>query len=755
MSTRATFLAGTTALVVVVAAGGGVHSFAWAADAPPPAKMTTLGDWLRMLPDGTVEMYTDKVEVGMGVPTGFAQFVADELDVPFEHVRPMLGDTSDTVSAGGVGGSFSTYQGNFAIRNAAAEMRSILLAAAAQQLGVPVAQLSVNAGVIHVAGDATKTLRYTDVLSALAPDPVFPQTGEGFNVDLTVPAKPKDWIDYRIAGASLPRKDAAGKAFGRYPYVVNVKPAGMLHGRFVYPPSIGATLVDVDASSVHGIGDARVVHVAGFAGVVATREWDAVRAARALKTTWTPPAVTLPAQAQLADFMWAQPAIKQNVVKDGDVDANIGGTPIEATYFWPFQSHANMGPGCSVADVRADGVTVWSGTQKTHALRQGMAKLLQLPPEQVRVVWTSDAGSYGRAGLEESAAAAALLSRAVGHPVRVQSMRADNTQWGTKAPAMAGRLRGNVQDGGIVAFDAVIRQFNGNEVFSQPSVAGSFLAGQMAGFPNDAVVYDFGHNGSDSAKYEIPNMRASAELVAPFTPGNSPLRTAHMRDPEGPGTTFIIESFIDELASHAGMDAIAFRIKHLKAPRHIEALHYVAQASGWESRPSGSKKRVGTDGELIGRGVAFATRVVTTVATVAEVGVNPKTGVVRVRRLICAHDCGFIVNPKSLQGTIEANLIQSMSRAIYEQTTFDNHNVTSTDWVTYPIAHMHDIPDEVKVVMIKRPTIAPGGAGEPSSRPTAAAIANAIFDATGVRVRTAPMTPKNVLAALHAQGNIT
>jgi CO/xanthine dehydrogenase Mo-binding subunit len=367
------------------------------------------------------------------------------------------------------------------------------------------------------------------------------------------------------------------------------------------------------------------------------------------------------------------------------------------------------------------------------------------------VIWASDAGSYGRAGLEESAAAAALLSRAVGRPVRVQSMRADNTQWGTKAPAMAGRMRGSVQAGNIVAYDAVIRQFNGNEVFSQPSIPGSFLAAQMAGFPNDDVTYEFGQYGSASAKYVIPNLRASAEIVAPFAPGNSPLRTSHMRDPEGPGTTFITESFMDELASHAGADAIDFRIKHLKEPRHIEALHYVAAASGWDTRPSGTPKRLNADGELVGRGVAFATRVVTTVATVAEVGVNPKTGAVRVRRIYCAHDCGFIVNPKSLQGTIEANLIQSISRAIYEQATFDEHNVTSKDWVTYPIVHMHDVPDVVKVVLINRPTIAPGGAGEPSSRPTAAAVANAVFDAIGVRVRTAPMTPQNVLAALQAQ----
>jgi CO/xanthine dehydrogenase Mo-binding subunit len=749
MSSRAQFLASTTALVVV-AAGGGVQSFACAADAPVPAKMTTLGDWLRMLPDGTVEMFTDKVEVGMGVPTGFAQFVADELDVPFERVKPMLGDTLSTVAAGGVGGSFSTYRGNFAIRNAAAEMRAILLTAAAQKLGVSATQLSVKNGVISLAGDATKTLRYTDVLAALAPDPTFPQTGDGFTVDITVPAKPKDWSDYRIAGSAFPRKDAADKAFGRYPYVVNVKPAGMLHGRFVYPPGIGATLVSVDESSIHGIGDARLVRVGGFAGVVATKEWDAIRALRALKTTWTAPSVTLPAQSKLAGYMWSQPVVKTSAVKTGDVDATITGAPYIQAYFWPFQSHANMGPGCSVADVRPDGVTVWSGTQKTHALRQGMAKLLNVPLAHVRVVWASDAGSYGRAGLEESAAAAALMSRAVGKPVRVQSMRADNTQWGNKGPAQAGRLSANVQNGSIVALDAVIRQFNGNEIYSQPSIPGSFIAAQMSGIPNEATTFEYGQYGDNTAKYEIPNVRSTAELIAPMAPNNSPLRTSHMRDPEGPGTTFIIESFIDELATQSNADAIAFRIKHLKAPRHIAALQAVAKAANWQTRPSGTAKHVAPNGDLIGRGVAFATRGETTVATVAEVAVNPQTGAVRVRKIYCAHDCGFIVNPKSLQGTIEANLIQSISRSIFEEVTFDEHNVTSTDWRTYPVARMNDVPDVVQVVMLNQPTIAPGGAGEPSSRPTAAAVANAVFDATGKRVRTAPMTPKNVLAALHA-----
>jgi nicotinate dehydrogenase subunit B len=745
--TRAEFLAGSAALAVVALPQGGTRSFAMAAD----ARTTTLGNWIRMLPDGTVEVFTDKVEVGMGVATGLGQFVADELDVPFSRIKMILGDTDLTVPAGGVGGSNSTFQGNFALRNAAAEMRRILVTEASARLGIPVERLTVTEGVIHPIGDTSKAIPYTDVLAALFPSPAFPLKGEGFATTIEVPAKPKDFTQYKLAGSSIPRLDAPGKAYGRYPYVVDVKVPGMLHGRMIYPPSIGAHVRSVDLSSIRGIGDARVVRIKDFVGVVASREWDAVRAARALKVTWSGPSTSLPPMEKLADYMWAQQPFKKTAASAGDVDAALDSDVVEARYFWPFQSHANMDPGCTVVDVRPGSVVVWSGTQKTHALRQGIARLLGVPLEEVRVLWVSDAGSYGRGGLEESAAAAAYLSRAVGRPVRVQSMRPDNTQWGNKAPAIVAHLRGKVRNGSIVAFDSLLRQFNGNEIFSQPSAPGTFIAAQLAGVPNDGGTFEFGIYGANSAKYEIPNVRATAELIPPFAPSGSPMRTAHLRDPEGPGTTFIIESFIDELAAHAQADPVAFRLKHLKEQRHIDAITAAAKAANWETRPSATARRTNAKGELLGRGIAFATRGPTIIATIAEVAVDPKTGKVRVPRIVVAQDCGFIVNPKALQGTIEANVIQSLSRSLFEEVTFDEHTVTSKDWRTYPVARMRDVPDEVKVVMINRPSIRPGGAGEPTSRTTAAAIGNAIYDATGARVRTAPFTPKNVLAAMTAQ----
>lgn len=749
MSTRAEFLAaGAAALAVVALPEGGTRSFAMAAD----ARTTTLGDWIRMLPNGTVEVFTDKVEMGMGVSTGLAQFVADELDVPFDRIKMMLGDTDFTVSAGGVGGSNSTFMGNIALRNAAAQMRAILVNEASARMGIPAGKLTVTAGVIHPIGDMSKSLTYTDVMAALFPSPEYPLQGEGFATNVEVTAKPKAFTQYKLAGSPIPRVDVPPKAFGRAQYVVDVRVPGMLHGRMIYPPGIGATVASVDAASIHGIGDARVVRKGSFVGVVASREWDAVRAARKLKVTWSAPSTTLPSMEKLADYMWAQqPTRKTAEPPKGNVDTSLGGDAIEARYFWPFQSHANMDPGCTVVDVGKDRVTVWSGTQKTHALRQGISKVLDVPLERVRVVWVEDAGSYGRGGLEESAAAAAYLSRAVGKPVRVQSMRADNTQWGNKAPAIVAHLRGKVQSGSIVALDSMMRQFNGNEILSQPSQPGTFLAAQLAGVPNGDTL-EFGIYGKNSAAYEIPNVRAAAELIGPFAPKNSPLRTAHLRDPEGPGVTFVIESFVDELAAAAKADPVAFRIKHLTDQRHIDVIQGAAKAIDWETRPSATGRRTNAKGEHVGRGIAFATRGPTIIATAAEVAVNPQTGKARVTRIAAAQDCGFIVNPKSLQGTIEANIIQSLSRSLYEQATFDGRTVTSRDWRTYPVVHMRDVPDEVKVVMINRPSIRPGGAGEPTSRTTAAAVANAIFDATGARVRTAPMTPKNVLAAMKAQG---
>jgi CO/xanthine dehydrogenase Mo-binding subunit len=493
------------------------------------------------------------------------------------------------------------------------------------------------------------------------------------------------------------------------------------------------------------------VRIGDFVAVVATREWDAVRGAQALHVRWSASAASFPPAAELAGAMWAMPvASREDTVLRGDANAALVGAQVfEARYAWPFQSHATMGPGCAVADVRPGGrTTIWCGAQKPHALKTGIADLLKIAPDRVRIVFVEDAGSYGRAGFDDVAADAALLSRAVGKPVRVQWMRHDMTQWGPKAPAIVGFARGALRDGSIAALDLTLRAFNGGEISSHPDNAGNFLAGQLTERANKPRT-EYASYGKNSAAYVIPAVRAVAELVAPLAAAASPLRTTHLRDPEGPGTTFVVESFVDELAHYAVADALAFRIQHLTDPRAIAVLRGVAEASAWQTRASASA--IGSGATLRGRGVAFATRGesrgATIVATVAEVAVEVATGKVRVTRLTCAHDCGSIVNPRSLRGTIEANLMQSLSRTLYEQVAFEGSSVTSRDWTSYPVLRTPDVPDRVDVVLLDRPDLPPYGAGEPSSRPTAAAVANAVFDATGVRVRTAPLTPRNVLAA--------
>lgn len=747
---RRTFLAGSAAALAVVAAPGGAQVVVEAAEQrAEEASYGRLATWLRVAQDGFVDVYTDKVEVGMGVLTGFAQIVAEELDVPLARIRLHSGDTADTANQGGVGGSTSTERGATAFRNAAAEARRVLVNAAAIQLGVPATALAVRDGVVRDPASG-RGVAYGKLVAALAAAPVLEVSGEASSLTVKGEAKPKDPSRYTIVGQPVARLDVAPKATARYRYSVDAKVPGMQHARVLRPPAVGQRPLAVDASALKQYGDARVVRAGDLLAVVATREWDAIRGAQALQVRWSEPTATFPAPDILADYMWAQPAQATGKPHDaGDLaKAFSGARVVEAEYFWPFQAHSTMGPGCAVADVKAGKVTVWCGTQKTHALKHGIAGVLGVPPSTVRVLFASDAGSYGRSGFDDTAVDAALVSRAAGKPVRVQYMRSDMTQWGPKAPAIVAKARGALRDGALTGLDLRIRSFNGDEIHSRPDVPGDFIGAQQAGVPKAKPAMEYALYGRQSAAYDVPALHAVSELIAPLAPTVSPLRTAHLRDPEGPGTTFIVESFVDELAAEAEMDPVAFRLAHLKDDRQRDTLRAAAEAAGWEPRPAG--QRASRTGIAHGRGVAFAMRGKTAVATVADVAVDTATGKVKVTRLVCAHDCGLVVNPRSLKGTIEANLMQSLSRTLYEEVKFDAHTVTSHDWLTYPVVRTPDLPERVDVVLVN-PKKAPSfGAGEPSSRPTAAAVANAIYDATGARVRVAPMTPKNVLAALQA-----
>ena len=750
MASRRQFLQQTGGLLIGFSLAGTavLPRFLSAADTVPVPSPATLDGWLRIDPDGIVRVFTGKFEIGMGVQTAFSQIVAEELDVPWQKVVLVMGDTSTTPDQGGVGGSTSVAQGGRPIRNAAATARVVLLELASHQLGAPVDQLEVHDGVVSVKGQSSKSVTYASLAGSAELHEALKVSGNGFALNVEGQGKPKDPSQYTIVGKSIARVDLPKKIFGKAEYVTDIRVPGMLHGRVIRPATAGATFVSVDDSAARSIPGYRQTVVKGnFVGVVAQNEWGAEKAVKAVKVTWSNPTPTLPADLY-AHMRAATPKTTRPGINKGDTAAALSAASkkVQASYEWPFQAHATMGPGCGVADVKPDGVTtIWSGAQKPHALQKGIAELLKVPANQVRIVWVEDAGSYGRAGHEDVAADAALLSQAVGVPVRVQWSRADMTAWGGKGPATIVDLTAAFDGANeVTALDYASRAFSGTEIVPQPNTAGNFLAGQLAGFVNKAPGEEYAQWGDVSSAYGFKNVRSTGSVVAPAFDSASPLRTTHLRDPGGPAGTFAGESFMDEMAVAAGMDPVAFRLKYIEEPRAKAVLSAAAEHAKWDSRTSPKRS---TGDVVTGRGIALALRGGTHVATVAEVEVDRRTGAIRVKRFVCAHDCGLIVNPDALRGTIQANLVQSMSRCLKEEVTFDQTRVTSVDWKTYPIARWSDIP-AVEIVLINRTDLPPSGAGEPSSRPTAAAINNAIFDATGVRLRQAPLTAAKLKAAL-------
>ncbi|HXP79927.1 MAG TPA: molybdopterin cofactor-binding domain-containing protein [Verrucomicrobiae bacterium] len=722
--------------------------------APSPSR---LDSWLRIDKEGLVHVFTGKPEIGMGVGTAYAQIVAEELDVPVDRVVLVMGDTASTANQGGVGGSTSIMLGSKPLRNAAANARYLLTELASRRLGVPADELEVIDGIVHVKGsakgDASRSVSYAELAGAGDLNDALKVSGDGFSLNVVGSGKPKDPSAYTIVGRPVPREDLPPKILGHFKYVTDVRVPGMLHGRVIRPSGVGATFVSVDESSAKAIpGFVKTIVKGNFVGVVAENEWAAIQASKTVKVTWTAPKQAFPEQKDLYAYMRsAPPKASKETLKRGDAAAALSNAAkkVEASYEFPFQSHATMGPGCAVADVHTDGITtVWSGGQKPHDLQKGFAELLRVPIDTVRVVWVEDAGSYGRPGFEDAAADAVLLSEAAGKPVRVQWMREDMTAWGTKGPAVVCDLAAALDaQGEATSVQFTSRAFSGGETHFRPGDAGNYLGGQLTGIPNTTGVDEFAQWGVESPPYAFQSILATAHVIPAFYDSASPLRTTHLRDPEGPATSFAVESFIDEIAAAAGADPIEFRLKHLEDPRAKAVLAAAAQKAGWDTRPSPKKGAAGGD-IATGRGVGLSTRNGTYVGTVAEVEVNRKTGAVRVTRFVCAHDCGLIINPEALRTTIEANLIQSLGRSLKEEVTFDRSNVTSVDWITYPVARASDVPDRVEIVLINHPELPSSGAGEPSSRATAAAIANAIFDATGARVRQAPLTPVRVKAAL-------
>ena len=513
----------------------------------------------------------------MGLHVAIGQMVAEELDVAFARVSVIMGDTATSVNQGGASGSTGIQLGGKQMRMAAAEARRVLVEMAAGLLSAPADQLAVNDGTVSVKSDPAKRISYAQMIG-----------GRYFNVTLDwnkkdgnplyAPGKaqPKKPSEYKIVGQPIKRADVAPKVFAIENFVTDVKVPGMVHGRMIRPAVAGSVPVKVDEASIKDIPGAKVVWDKGFLGVVADKEWDAIKAAQALKVEWSAVEPPFPEQAALYDHLRKTPPRKAQVEKqNGNVEEafKTAARVIEAEYEWPFQSHASMGPACALVEIKDGNVTCWSGTQKGHFQQQGIAATLGVPLDKVRVIWTPGPGSYGRNDADDAAMDAAILAQAVGKPVRMQYMRDQGTGWDPKGPASIHKARAAIDAAGkVTAYEFTSKAFPRVDVNSNGSKPWDTLAGQMRGLPlksGDGF-------GVPAESYAFDNKKLAWETIPPLLERASPLRTSHLRDPVGPQIHFASESFMDEVAAGLGLDAIEFRMRHLKDPRDIAVIKAAA-----------------------------------------------------------------------------------------------------------------------------------------------------------------------------------
>ncbi len=708
-----------------------------------------LSSYVAINADGTIAAYFGKMDMGHGIAVAIAQMVAEELDARFSSVTMFMGDTATSVNQGGASGSTGVQEGGKQLRLAAAEARRVLVEMAADRLGLPADQLAVTDAVVHSKADAAKKVSYRELVGGRYFNVPLAWNGKIGN-PLLAPGKaaPKDPKDYRVVGQPIKREDVAPRVFAQMDFCTDVKVPGMVHGRMIRPAVAGAVPVKVDDSSIKDIPGAKVVWNQGFLGVVADKEWDAIKAMRQLKVEWSDAKPPFPDQATaIYDYIRNSAVRKKEVAGKtvGDVDAAFKSAArvIEAEYEWPFQSHASMGPACALVDIKDDKVTLWTGSQKPHFTRDGVANILGLKPETVHAIWIPGPGGYGRNDAGDAAMDAALLAKAVGKPVRLQYMRDQGTGWDPKGPASIHRARAAIDASGkVIAYEFMSKGLPRVDVNSNESQPCDTLAGQLTGVPlksGDGFAVP-------QESYGFDNKLTYWETVPPLLDRGSPLRTSHLRDPVGPQIHFASESFMDEVAAALNMDPVAFRLQYVKDPRDIAVIKAAAEKANWQSRPSSRKDQTGS--KVSGRGFAYVQRGPTRVAIVAEVDIDRSTGKIWARKFTVAHDCGQIINPDGLRHAIEGNVVQGISRTLWEEVKFNAKNVTSVDWLTYPILDITEMPESIESVLIDHPEIEPSGAGEPSTRPVAAAIANAVFDATGVRIRRVPFSPENVKSAL-------
>ncbi len=729
---------------------------------PGSPPINQLDSWIAIAADGSVTAYSGKEELGQGISTAQAQLVAEELSVPFDRVKLIYCDTAMTPDQAYTSGSQS-HPANFNHRNlaqAGATAREALIKMASQQLGVPVDELTAADGAISAKGDPTKKATYGQLVG-----------GKKFNLALDPQAKRKPPSEWTVLGAPVQRPDIPEIVTGQFEFVHNVRLPGMLHGRVVRPAAAGATVMSVDESSVQGMpGLVKVVVKKNFVGVVAEKPWQALQAADKLKVMWSAGGgLTNPVDfyAQLRN---QKPTRDILLVDSKDLEQKLGqaAAVVKATYLHPYQAHGSMGSSCAVADVQGDKATIWSPTQGVWYQRSTAAMVLGLKPENVRVIFRRGSGCYGLNAADTVTYDAALLSQAVGKPVRVQLTRKDELTSENYGNAFLMDERAGLDtQGNIIAWD--------HEAWSPtlgnrpgPGTPGNVITGSLVGFQPEAFTprspapepRGFNNNSNGIPSYAaalfdgVPKGAGtvrSARVLVHNIP--SPFFTGPLRSPARFQNTFAHESFMDELASHAKADPVEYRLRHLSNQRVIDVLKAAAKAANWDARPS-PQSRVRNAGVATGRGVACVAYEGDNGYTgiVTEVEVDQDSGKIAVKRVVVAIDAGPISNPDGLKNQAEGGALQGMSRALLEEVTWDDQKVTSIDWRTYRTLPLGFSVPKVECVLLNRPDEEATGAGETSITVIAAAIGNAVFDATGARLRQIPFTPERVKAALSARG---
>ena len=674
--------------------------------------------------DGSVTIYSGKVDLGQGLRIAIPQMAAEELGIGVERIAMIEGDTSLTPDQGATAGSSGIMRGGVQIRQAAATARETLIGIAAARTGKPAAEFDTIDGEVRPKSGGPG-IGFGDLVG-----------DKRFGIKVDAKAKLRDPASYRIVGQPLPRPDIPDKVSGRHLFVHDFKLDGMLHGRVVRPPAIGARLVSVDEASIKPIPGAAVVRINDFLAVVAASEWDAISAARLLKAQWSGAAPLLGTEGVRA-WMRAGPfESTETLVNKGDARPSLAAAKrLTAEFYWPMQSHASMGPSCAVASVRDGKATVWSASQATHRFRETIAKALALPKDAVRVVYLDGSGCYGMNGHDDAAADAALLSKAVGRPVRVQWSREDEHGWDPKSPPQLLALEGSVGDDGKIAAWRT-EMWIPKATASLPHMP--LLALDAAGVAQTPGITTGLISQNGDPPYAVPHQEVVVNWLK-----SSPLRPSNLRAPGKVANCFAVESFTDMLAAAARRDPVEFRLQGLSDPRGIEVIRRAAALIGWQARPSPAPQAGA------GRGFAYIhyKHNESYVAMAIEADVDKASGAIRVRRVACAHDCGLIINPAALKAQIEGNILQTLSRTLFEEVAFDRARVTSVDWASYPILRFPDAP-EILIELVSRPSQPPLGAGEASATPVPAALANAVYDAVSARITTVPFTRERVRAAI-------